>query len=167
MTDKGEGEKPVLYNAYDERDEALYVAKEIEKLTCQGFEYRDIAVLMRVNALSRAFEEAFLSYNIPHRIFGGFKFYERVEIKNIISYLRIFVNKRDDISFERIVNFPKRGIGEGGLEKLRALAEGRPLIETVCSELIFNQPALNKKLASFISTYKNLDQEDKKPLSDL
>lgn len=165
-TDKGEGEKPVLYNAYDERDEALYVAKEIEKLTCQGFEYRDIAVLMRVNALSRAFEEAFLSYNIPHRIFGGFKFYERVEIKNIISYLRIFVNKRDDISFERIVNFPKRGIGEGGLEKLRALAEGRPLIETVCSELIFNQPALNKKLASFISTYKNLDQEDKKPLSD-
>lgn len=165
-TDKGEGEKPVLYNAYDERDEALYVAKEIEKLTCQGFEYRDIAVLMRVNALSRSFEEAFLSYNIPHRIFGGFKFYERVEIKNIISYLRIFVNKRDDISFERIVNFPKRGIGEGGLEKLRALAEGRPLIETVCSELIFNQPALNKKLASFISTYKNLDQEDKKPLSD-
>lgn len=165
-TDKGEGEKPVLYNAYDERDEALYVAKEIEKLTCQGFEYRDIAVLMRVNALSRAFEEAFLSYNIPHRIFGGFKFYERVEIKNIISYLRIFVNKRDDISFERIVNFPKRGIGEGGLEKLRALAEGRPLIETVCSELIFNQPALNKKLASFISTYKNLGQEDKKPLSD-
>ena len=165
-TDKGEGEKPVLYNAYDERDEALYVAKEIEKLTCQGFEYRDIAVLMRVNALSRAFEEAFLSYNIPHRIFGGFKFYERVEIKNIISYLRIFVNKRDDISFERIVNFPKRGIGEGGLEKLRALAEGRPLIETVCSELIFNQPALNKKLASFISTYKKLDQEDKKPLSD-
>lgn len=165
-TDKGEGEKPVLYNAYDERDEALYVAKEIEKLTCQGFEYRDIAVLMRVNALSRSFEEAFLSYNIPHRIFGGFKFYERVEIKNIISYLRIFVNKRDDISFERIVNFPKRGIGEGGLEKLRALAEGRPLVETVCSELIFNQPALNKKLASFISTYKNLDQEDKKPLSD-
>lgn len=165
-TDKGEGEKPVLYNAYDERDEALYVAKEIEKLTCQGFEYRDIAVLMRVNALSRAFEEAFLSYNIPHRIFGGFKFYERVEIKNIISYLRIFVNKRDDISFERIVNFPKRGIGEGGLEKLRALAEGRPLVETVCSELIFNQPALNKKLASFISTYKNLGQEDKKPLSD-
>lgn len=165
-TDKGEGEKPVLYNAYDERDEALYVAKEIEKLKSQGFEYRDIAVLMRVNALSRAFEEAFLSYNIPHRIFGGFKFYERVEIKNIISYLRIFVNKRDDISFERIVNFPKRGIGEGGLEKLRALAEGRPLIETVCSELIFNQPALNKKLASFISTYKNLGQEDKKPLSD-
>ena len=165
-TDKGEGEKPVLYNAYDERDEALYVAKEIEKLKSRGFEYRDIAVLMRVNALSRAFEEAFLSYNIPHRIFGGFKFYERVEIKNIISYLRIFVNKRDDISFERIVNFPKRGIGEGGLEKLRALAEGRPLIETVCSELIFNQPALNKKLASFISTYKNLDQEDKKPLSD-
>lgn len=165
-TDKGEGEKPVLYNAYDERDEALYVAKEIEKLTCQGFEYRDIAVLMRVNALSRAFEEAFLSYNIPHRIFGGFKFYERVEIKNIISYLRIFINKRDDISFERIVNFPKRGIGEGGLEKLRALAEGKPLIETVCSELIFNQPALNKKLASFISTYKKLEQEDKKPLSD-
>ena len=164
-TEQGDGEKPVLYNAYDERDEALYVAKNVETLHSQGYDYKDIAVLMRMNALSRSFEEAFLSYNIPYRIFGGFKFYERAEIKNLISYLRIFINKKDNVSFEKIINFPKRGIGEGGLEKLRTLAGEKTLIETVTSSSILNEPALYKKLIKFIEVYKDLDQIDKKPIS--
>lgn len=153
-TDKDGGEKPVLYNAYDERDEALFVAKTIEKLKSEGYEYNDIAVLMRINALSRSFEEAFLSYNIPHRIFGGFKFYERVEIKNVISYLRLFVNPKDDISFARIINFPKRGIGDGTIAKLKALNDDKSLLEN-CLSSELEMSALYKKFEPFIQAYKN------------
>lgn len=153
-TDKDGGKKPVLYNAYDERDEALFVAKTIEKLKSEGYEYNDIAVLMRINALSRSFEEAFLSYNIPHRIFGGFKFYERVEIKNVISYLRLFVNPKDDISFARIINFPKRGIGDGTIAKLKALNDDKSLLEN-CLSSELEMSALYKKFEPFIQGYKN------------
>ena len=153
-TDKDGGEKPVLYNAYDERDEALFVAKTIEKLKSEGYDYNDIAVLMRINALSRSFEEAFLSYNIPHRIFGGFKFYERVEIKNVISYLRLFVNPKDDISFARIINFPKRGIGDGTIAKLKALNDDKSLLEN-CLSSELEMSALYKKFEPFIQAYKN------------
>lgn len=153
-TDKDGGKKPVLYNAYDERDEALFVAKTIEKLKSEGYEYNDIAVLMRINALSRSFEEAFLSYNIPHRIFGGFKFYERVEIKNVISYLRLFVNPKDDISFARIINFPKRGIGDGTIAKLKALNDDKSLLEN-CLSSELEMSALYKKFEPFIQAYKN------------
>lgn len=153
-TDKDGGKKPVLYNAYDERDEALFVAKTIEKLKSEGYDYNDIAVLMRINALSRSFEEAFLSYNIPHRIFGGFKFYERVEIKNVISYLRLFVNPKDDISFARIINFPKRGIGDGTIAKLKALNDDKSLLEN-CLSSELEMSALYKKFEPFIQGYKN------------
>lgn len=151
-TDKDGGKKPVLYNAYDERDEALFVAKTIEKLRSEGYEYNDIAVLMRINALSRSFEEAFLSYNIPHRIFGGFKFYERVEIKNVISYLRLFVNPKDDISFARIINFPKRGIGDGTIAKLKALDDKNSLLEN-CLSSELEGSVLYKKFEPFIQAY--------------
>lgn len=164
-TDKPEGDRPSLYNAYDERDEALYVAKTIERLRLQGYEYQDIAVLMRMNALSRSFEEAFLSYNIPHRIFGGFKFYERVEIRNVIAYLRLFVNKKDDISLERIINFPKRGMGEGGISKLRALAGEGSMLEAIEANLIENDNVLSKKLSDFREIYLNLQEKTSLKLS--
>lgn len=166
-TDKPEGEKPVLYNAYDERDEALYVAKNIERLISQGYEYKDIAVLMRLNALSRNLEEAFLSYNIPHRIFGGFKFYERVEIRNVLAYLRLFVNPKDDVSLERIINFPKRSIGEVAISKIKVLAGDRSMLETLLSSDILNEPAIYKKLEGFISTYRNLMDKKGIKLSEL
>ena len=156
-TEKTGGEKPVLYNAYDERDEALFVAQNIEKLIAQGYKYDDIAVLMRINALSRSFEEAFLSYNIPHRIYGGFKFYERAEIKNLISYLRIFVNPKDDISFARIINVPKRGIGDGTLAKIESFGKEQSFIEILLKKDFENQP-LYKKFEDFIKTYKQLTE---------
>ena len=164
-TDKTGGEKPTLYNAYDERDEALYVARTIVGLKAQGYEYNDMAVLMRMNALSRSFEEAFLSYNIPHRIFGGFKFYERVEIKNVIGYLRLFTNPKDDISFARIINFPKRGIGEGTLARLAELDSNKSLLENALSEKLTQNTTLSKKFASFIEGYKRANAVPQKPLS--
>ena len=163
-TDKVGGEQPIIYNAYDERDEALFVAGNIEKLINNGYKYDDIAILMRINALSRSFEEAFLSYNIPHRIYGGFKFYERNEIRNLIAYLRIFVNPKDDVSFARIINFPKRSIGEGTLAKLEKLGEGS-FIEKIL-DAKFESDALFKKFADFIQTYKELSSANYSNLSD-
>lgn len=165
-TDKQDGDEPVLYNARDEREEALYVAKTIERLAAQGVAYKDMAVLMRLNALSRAFEEAFLSYNIPHRIFGGFKFYERVEIRYVIAYLRLFLNPKDDVSFERIVNFPKRSFGESSIAKLRDLAQDNSLLETVLSTKIMEDGAIYKKLQLFQETFLRLQQEPQAPLSE-
>lgn len=164
-TEKGEGEKPVLFNAYDERDEALFVAKNISKLINEGYSYDDMAVLMRVNALSRSFEEAFLSYNIPHRIFGGFKFYERVEIRNLIGYLRLFVNPRDDVSFARIINFPKRGIGEGTLAKLASIDPEKSLLENAISQR-FMATSLYKKFQSFVEGYNKVKEANTHKLSE-
>ncbi len=163
-TDKNGGEKPTLYNAYDERDEALYVAKTISSLKSEGYDYDDIAVLMRMNSLSRSVEEALLSYNIPHRIFGGFKFYERAEIKNIVAYLRLFVNPKDDISFARIINFPKRGIGDGTLAKLGELNKNCSLLENCIGEEI-KTSALYKKFQPFAEAFNNVKLKSQKPLS--
>lgn len=163
-TEKEDGQQPVLYNAYDERDEALYVAKNIERLHLQGYEYEDMAVLMRMNALSRSFEEAFLSYNIPHRIYGGFKFYERNEIKAVLSYLRLFVNPKDDVSLARIINFPKRSIGDVAICKIKNLSSSS-MLETILSEKIKEEGAIYKKLTSFIESFKILQSESQKPLS--
>ena len=156
-TEKKQGDNPVLYPAYDERDEANYVAKTIFDLQARGYRLDDFAILMRANALSRSFEEALLSYNIAHKIYGGFKFFERQEIKNVLAYLRLFTNPKDDVSVERIINFPRRGIGEGGLLKIREMAGQRRLMETILSE-DFENCALYKKLQLFIDTYKNLQK---------
>lgn len=152
-TENASGDKPTLFNAYDERDEALYVARTINSLVVNGYSYDDIAVLMRINALSRNFEEAFLSYDIPHRIYGGFKFYERVEIKNVINYLRLFVNPKDDVAFARVINFPKRGIGDGTLAKLSQVDDKLSLLEN-CLSLQETSP-LYKKFSSFIYAFNS------------
>lgn len=153
-TENAGGEKPVIFEAFDERDEASFVARNIARLVDEGYDYKDFAVLMRMNALSRSFEEAFLSYNIPHRVFGGFKFYERVEIKNLISYLRLFINPKDDVSFNRIINFPKRGIGDGTIAKLQALDYNKSLLENAISTEL-KESVLYKKFEPFIVGYEN------------
>ena len=97
----------------------------------KGYKYSDIAVLMRLNALTRNFEEKFVAYDVPYKIFGGLKFYERAEIKNVLAYLKLLVNPNDEEALLRIVNFPKRGIGDGAIEKLRTQSYGRNLFETI------------------------------------
>ncbi|MBQ8908779.1 MAG: UvrD-helicase domain-containing protein [Clostridia bacterium] len=165
FTSKQHGKAPQIYNAYDERDEALYVAQNISRVIAQGYKYDDIAVLMRMNALSRSIEEAFLSYNIPHRIFGGFKFYERVEIRNLIAYLRLFVNPKDDVSFTRIINFPKRGIGDGTIAKLQAIEPEYSLLENCLSRELEYESALYKKFEGFKNAFLEVASAPQKPLS--
>lgn len=119
FTENEEGEKIVFKKCYDEQEEASFVSQNILSLVSNGAKFSDIVVLCRLNALTLPFEQAFMSYNIPHRIFGGFKFFERVEIKNLVSFLRIFVNSKDENSLLRIINFPKRGIGDAAIAKVK------------------------------------------------
>ena len=155
-TENAEGKKPEVYNAIDERDEALYVASMIKAFVSRGRKYSDFAVLMRVNALSQSLEEALLSYNIPHKIYGGFKFYERAEVKVVLAYLRLFVNPKDDVAFEKVINFPKRGIGEGAINKIRECSEGDSLLGTILSYKVEHEKALLNKVQPFIDAYWQL-----------
>lgn len=118
-----DGEKVVCFGAATEGFEADYVVKTIyELIENEGYNYSDFAVLMRLNALSRPFEERFLQYGIPHRVYGGFKFFDRKEVKDVLAYARVSVNTKDDEAALRIINFPRRGIGEASVEKLRRYA---------------------------------------------
>ena len=122
-TENGDGAEAQYYQAETENDEALYVARTIASLvSSRGMEYSDFAVLMRINALTRAYEQEFAKYNIPYRVFGGFKFYERKEIKDLLAYLRVISNPFDSEAVTRIVNVPKRGIGARTVEVLEEYA---------------------------------------------
>lgn len=117
-TENPEGSHIIHYKAPTEDDEALYVAKKILELTKKGeYEYDDVAVLYRSNYLSRSIEKSLIDLKIPYVIYGGIRFYERQEIKDVLCYLRMLVN-RDDLSFKRIINVPKRGIGNKSVDTL-------------------------------------------------
>jgi DNA helicase-2/ATP-dependent DNA helicase PcrA len=124
-TDKGAGRKVKVYYADSEDAEGYYIVSEIQRHLKEGKSYRDHAILYRTNAQSRVIEEIFLKSNIPYQIVGGIRFYERKEIKDLLAYLRLVSNTDDDISFLRIVNEPKRGIGAASLDKLAEYAEQR------------------------------------------
>lgn len=122
-TQNDDGEQIVYYRANDERDEAVFVASTIDNIIREeGKNFKDFAVLYRTNAQSRTIEEALLKSNIPYTMVGGTKFYSRKEIRDVISYLNLIANPADNISFERVVNEPKRGVGPGTLEKIRTFA---------------------------------------------
>ena len=123
-TQAGEGEKIALYHALDERDEAAFIAAMTRKLIAHGARAGDVAVLYRTNAQSRVLEEAFVRGGIPYHVYGGQKFYERREVKDLIAYMRALVNPDDDVSLRRIINEPKRGIGETTVEALQSYASG-------------------------------------------
>ena len=123
-TDTGDGEPIDLYAAYNEMDEARFVVERIRQWVRDGGSLGDAAILYRSNAQSRAFEEALLSEQVPYRVYGGMRFFERAEIKDALSYLRLMANRADDAAFERVVNTPTRGIGERTLDEVRRLARG-------------------------------------------
>ena len=165
-TDKDAGEGPVVFTAFDERDEANTVARTIEDLLSEGYSYNDFAVLMRVNALSRPIEEAFMGFGVPYKLYGGFKFYERAEIKMVLSYLSVFVNQRDEISLLKIINFPKRGIGDVAVQKLQEEARDERLLDYLLSER-FKFSRYFSKLEKFVEAYKALyEQMNTLPLAD-
>ena len=121
-TDADAGDKIKLYHALDERDEAAWVCDVIQSLTRGGYELGDMAVLYRTNAQSRVLEEALVRRGIRYGVYGGLKFYDRKEVKDVIAYLRVLVNPDDDISLRRIINEPRRGIGDSTVETIAAYA---------------------------------------------
>ena len=119
------GAPAVVYAASDEHDEARFVVSELRRLVAEGFRLGECAVLYRINAMSRQFEEAFLRAGVPYQVVGAVRFYERKEVKDVLSYLRLLVNPQDELSLLRALQTPRRGIGEGTVDKLRAFAAGR------------------------------------------
>jgi len=124
-TDNGEGERASVYRAWDENEEAAFVAQSIRALRREGVEHRDIAVFYRTNAQSRVLEDALRRASVPHLIVGGVRFYERREIKDIVAYLRLVVNPLDDAAFRRAVGAPARGAGKATLDRLAEVARGQ------------------------------------------
>lgn len=118
-TENEEGEKIKFYKADTDGDEAYFIVNEIKKLVENGNSYRDFAILYRTNAMSRILEEKFVTSSVPYKVVGGLKFYDRKEIRDILAYLKVINNPLDGISLERIINTPKRGIGDATIEKLK------------------------------------------------
>src|SRR5882757_2040942 len=124
-TDKGLGEQIVRYQGDDEHDEAQFVVREVHRLVdAAEYRYGDVAVFYRTNAQSRVLEEALVRSGVPYRVFGGVKFYDRREIKDALAYLRALVNPDDEVSWKRIVNTPRRGVGDTSIAKIDAYASG-------------------------------------------
>ncbi len=163
---KGEGEKILYFEAQDEGDEANFIAKTIKE---SDGNYNKIAVLYRTNAQSRAIEEACIAHSIPYKIYGGLKFYDRKEIKDIIAYLKLIYNPHDSQSFRRIVNVPKRAIGETTIKNLQLIADGKDmsLFDTVLNieEADIETTAFNsktkEKLKKFVELITNFQSVQK------
>lgn len=170
----GSGIKPQIVPMDDDRAEAVFVADEIfAKCAAKNAKWKDFCILYRVNAQSRPFEEELRVRNVPYTVVGGFEFYERKEIKDVMAYLNLFVNPSDEISLLRIINFPKRGIGSGSVAKLtgRAIEKGEMLYEMLFRAHEIDgipQKALDgiRELVALIQKYKEIfDDKENKNLS--
>ncbi len=171
-TENAEGDKIAYYRAPNEQREALYVVKQIQTLMRdEDYNYNDFAVLYRTNAQSRIIEEAFLKSNIPYKMIGSHRFYDRKEIKDIMAYLDLIANPEDSISFQRIVNEPKRGIGSSSLDKLRDFADEHDWSLLVAAEnvdLSNVSGKARKQLQQFATTMTTLIADrDKLSVTDL
>lgn len=159
-TDNERGFAPLLYKAGDQYDEGRFVADTTRKTVGrEEFKYGDIAVLYRTNAQSRVFEEQFMKEGIPYRMYGGLKFYDRKEIRDVIAYLRVILNSSDNISLKRIINVPRRGIGAATVEKAEriALEEGVSIFSVISkAEQYTDLARAEKKLKGFCSLINSL-----------
>lgn len=162
-TDKGEGSKLKLYTAMNEQDEARYVAEQIIAQKSAGRAWKDHAVLYRMNAQSNQLEYAFKRSGIPYKVVGGMKFFDRAEVKDMLSYLCVISNPSDDLRLRRIINNPPRGIGARTIEAATALAEeqGLPLFEVVrnCGDYAALQKA-SVKLSAFAKLIEDLQTKE-------
>jgi DNA helicase II / ATP-dependent DNA helicase PcrA len=147
-SDQGDGEKAVGYVADNEHDEAAFVAGEIDRLHDQGARYSDVAVFYRTNSQSRVFEEVFLRVGMPYKVVGGVRFYERKEIRDALAYLRVLSNPEDTVSMRRILNVPKRGIGERAEDTVAEYADRHRIAFASALRLAAEQPELLPTLAT-------------------
>jgi DNA helicase-2/ATP-dependent DNA helicase PcrA len=157
-TDLGAGEKIILHEAFDEDDEGLYTAREIKRLQARGDidKLGDVAVMYRTNAQSRALEEQFLRANIPYKVIGSRKFYERKEIKDMLAYLRLLSNPNDDLSMQRIINVPNRKIGPKTLGELQRWANDKHISLHEAVQQINEHPTLSKAAKFALSGFGEL-----------
>jgi len=169
-TESDRGEKLIAYESEDETQEARYVSEAIESLAQNGVSYEQCAVLYRTNAQSRAVEESLLDHDIPYKIVGGVKFYERKEIKDIIAYMRLVINGADRLALSRIVNEPKRSIGEKTLDAWLSHADGMgstPMEVGIVLEDGLVAPSKKKAIAVFCEMIHRLaDEREGKTLAE-
>lgn len=171
-TDQGDGEKLVFNQSEDEYMEADRVVNEIIRLTANGAQYKDIALLYRTNAQSRILGEKLVMRGIPHRVYGGQNFYERKEIKDIMAYLKVVNNSTDDTYLRRIINVPKRGIGDATVDKVAAFATANDMTLMEAMQIIEQVPGLQRSVAKISSFVELIDGfrgiiEEQEPLSTL
>ena len=166
-TDAGEGEAIALYAAFNEHDEARYIADRLQSWVNEGHRREDSAILYRSNAQSRVLEAALLQAEIPYRIYGGQRFYERLEIKNALSYLRMMLNCHDDVAFERIVNVPPRGIGDRTLELIRELAREQSTSMWSAASTIVTEKRLASRATNAVAAFIELINEMSGQLDEL
>ncbi|HEX2239506.1 MAG TPA: DNA helicase II, partial [Gammaproteobacteria bacterium] len=150
------GEPIQLYAAYNEQDEARFVADQLVEWTSQGNPRHDVAILYRSNAQSRVFEEVFVARGIPYRVYGGVRFFERAEVKDALAYLRLTSNRDDDASFERIVNLPARGIGERTLAELRGYARAHGVTLWQAANALTGTGSLSARAANALLGFARL-----------
>ncbi|WP_164219101.1 DNA helicase PcrA [Virgibacillus sp. YIM 98842] len=155
-TDNPEGKKIHYFQGATEQEEALFVVEKIQELTTENkFSPSEVAILYRTNAQSRAIEDTLVKANVPYQMVGGLKFYERKEIKDMLSYLRLITNPDDDLSFERVVNVPKRGIGKTSIERLQEYAAANDLsLHEAVQEIDFT--GVPKKAAQALAEFSEL-----------
>lgn len=162
-TDSGDGELISLYTAFNEQDEAYFVVEKIRQWVNDGGMRQDVAILYRSNAQSRQFEEKLMTTGTPYRVYGGLRFFERMEIKNALAYLRILSNHNDDASFERVINTPTRGIGAKTIDAIRIIARDLELSLWQAAIKLINQNSLSARatnaLKGFLDLVKRLGED--------
>lgn len=162
-TDQGDGDPVEIYCAFNELDEARFVASQIKQWKEDEGDLNECAVLYRSNSQSRVIEEALIQANIPYRIYGGMRFFERQEIKDALAYLRLIANRQDDAAFERVINTPPRGIGDRTLDALRQLTRSREITLWQAIQVAIQEEHLSVRAASallrFVELINALEQE--------
>lgn len=157
----GEDGRPIeVYEAFNEIDEARYVVHQIQKWVGQGGKREDCAVLYRSNAQSRTIEQSLMQEGVPYRVYGGLRFYDRAEIKDVLGYLRLILNRDDDAAFERVFNHPPRGIGQKTADTIREVAKDQQISLWNSAKLLINHGLTARAktaLNSFIELIESLD----------
>ena len=157
-TDVGQGDKIQLFRAEDERDEAVWLGKTLGTLQKKGMPMGEAAVLYRMNAQSRVVEDVLVRLGIPYRVYGGMKFYERKEVKDLVSYLRLLVNPSDDVALRRVINEPRRGIGDSTVDALAGYAE-REEMSLLSAVFSADEVGLPKRALTSVEKFGQLMEE--------